>query len=85
MFKDASHYFLLQLMRDDSKKITEEDYEKLSESGKRLYKVGDIMVIYHKYENGDLCSKVCPLQNAIEEVSSLKYVEFRKDIPVFEV
>ena len=95
MFKDASHYFILQMLNKDSKKVTPEIYEKLSEKGKTNIKVGDIPVAYFKQKVDPNASEFAPnielgleftsLQNAIEEVASLKYVEFRKDIPVFEV
>ena len=95
MFKDMSHYFILQMMNKDSKKVTAEVYEKLSEKGKTNIKVGDIPVAYFKQtkvsKEGEFVPEIeltlefTSLQNAIEEVASLKYVEFRKDIPVFEV
>lgn len=108
MFKDASHYFILQMLNKDSKKVTPEIYEKLSEKGKTNIKVGDIQVAYFVQKKIEVSStdptyfeeskslnafipelelrlEFTSLQNAIEEVASLKYVEFRKDIPVFEV
>lgn len=95
MFKDASHYFILQMLNNDSKKVTAEIYEKLSEKGKTNIKVGDIPVSYFVQKKIskegefvpelELILEFTSLQNAIEEVASLKYVEFRKDIPVFEV
>lgn len=95
MFKDLSHYFILQMLSKDSKKVTPEVYEKLSEKGKTNIKVGDIPVAYFVQNKISKEGEFIPelelrleftsLQNAIEEVASLKYVEFRKDIPVFEV
>jgi hypothetical protein len=68
-----------------------EVYEKLSEKGSTDFKIGDVPVTYFIKKTtddnttGSLLLNFKSLQNAIEEVASLKYVEFRKDIPVFEV
>jgi hypothetical protein len=78
-------------MNKDSKRITTEIYEKLSEHGKTKMNIGDIAVAYFRKKidaSGtpiELGLEFTSLQNAIEEVASLKYVEFRNDIPVFEV
>lgn len=85
MFKDLSHYFILQMLSKDSKKVTSEIYEKLSETGKKNIKIGDIPVAYLVKVEEQVNMKLTSLQNAIEDVASLKYVEFRNDIPVFEV
>lgn len=93
MFEDVSHYFILQMMNENSKRLTADKYEKLSESGRLKLKVGDVPVSYIKQiisndkEGCEIEFKLefMSLQNAIEEVKSLKCVEFRNDIPVFEV
>lgn len=91
MFKDASHYFILQMLNKDSKKVTPEVYEKLFEKGSTDFKIGDVPVTYFIKKTtddnttGSLLLNFKSLQNAIEEVASLKYVEFINDIPVFEV
>lgn len=85
MFKDMSHYFILQMLNKDSKKITAEIYEKLSESGKANLKVGDVPVAYFIKNAECIKMKMTSLQNAIEETANLKCIEFSVDVPVFEV
>ena len=95
MFKDVSHYFILQMLNKNSKKINAETYKMLTEKSKSNMKIGDIPVAYFKQtvisKPGEFLPEIelrlefTSLQNAIEEVKSLKYVEFRNEIPVFEV
>lgn len=85
MFKDMSHYFILQMLNKNSKKITAEIYEKLSESGKANLKVGDVPVAYFIKNAECIKMKMTSLLNAVDEIATLKLVEFNSDVPVFEV
>ncbi len=89
--KDVSHYFLLQLLSDESKPLTEETYSKLSEGGKLKFVVGDIPVAYFKMVGKlvndlpefELSMRFTSLTKALVEVKDKKFIEMRNDIPTF--
>lgn len=89
--EDVSHYFLLQLMADECKPLTEENYSKLSESGKTKFVVGDIPVSYFKMVGKivnnlpefELRMQFTSLTNALVEVADKKFIEMRNNVPTF--